>query len=193
MSSSAPGKFSSFLTPPSFSIHFHLLTDYRPYEYRAYGAAIGRAYFVTSTFQTLRLRLAEKAVIPSLLALLAAETNERSVKIACLGALQYMSLVDKAGKYTSFPIQSYLQSWANFCNTLTLLTMTDVFFKNIGIVQSLSDSLGIKGDAMAGQYSAAILYNISLHEVLCRDLYEDGATVLLINLAKVRLPCLEIP
>lgn len=74
------------------------------------------------------------------------------------------------------------------------------FFRNIGIVSALGDQAALQqqqqssqgqqqggtGDAfLIGQYSAAILYNLSLHEVLCKDLYEDGATVLLIQLAQV--------
>lgn len=59
-------------------------------------------------------------------------------------------------------------------------------FKGMGMVQALSGTLQVKGlEARAYQYCAAILLNLSNNEGLCKELYEDGAVLFLVQLAKV--------
>lgn len=61
-------------------------------------------------------------------------------------------------------------------------------FKGMGMVQALSETLEVRGlDQSALQYCSAILLNMSTHEGLCKDLYEDGAVLYLVSLARVRM------
>jgi hypothetical protein len=53
--------------------------------------------------------------------------------------------------------------------------------------QAAADALTLK-DPLALQYCAAILHNLSQFEPLCKDMYDDGAVLLLVSLAKVRTP-----
>jgi hypothetical protein len=61
------------------------------------------------------------------------------------------------------------------------------YFRGIGIVQALSTALELK-DPKACQYAAGVLCNLSNSETLCKDIFDDGGVILIVNLAKVRVP-----
>ena len=51
-------------------------------------------------------------------------------------------------------------------------------------MQAVGDCIKIK-NPKAAQYISAILHNLTQHESLCRDIYEDGGVLLLVSLCKV--------
>jgi len=121
---------------------------------KTHAVALAVTFYNMSTFQALAVPLAEKGLIPSVLFLLGSAEDE-SVKIYCLAALQNLSEEEK----------------------------TFMSFHGIGIVQALSEGLRLKHPKGA-QHASAVLQNISRDEAICRDIYEDGGVLLLVQLCQ---------